>query len=456
MNLSFKNRITLYYTIATAVIVGIVFFAVYVVVHNVVFRNLDADLSYEARKHTDEIKILGDSIVFINMEEWKEREHREIQVNPVFLQIIDKRGRLMDKSPNLKDNALEFHDNASGGHFNGKLNQREIRQAQLPIEQNGKVKGYILAAMSSESAQSLLQNLRNVLLLSYLFVLVGLYFTSRLLAGRSILPIREMTKTINRITKRNLNERVVLPNNKDELYDLASGFNALLQRIENTLARERQFTSDASHELRTPLAALRGTFEVLIRKPRTTEEYEEKIANSLVDIDRMSATIEQLLQLARLDGASASDDDPKIALAALIDEAVSIHKAEILAKNLRVDLAIETEDELLVPQYYSRLILENIISNAIKYSNSGGKLSVLVSRIENRLVCRIQDEGIGIKEEDIPNLFENFFRSDALAHKEISGSGLGLSIAKKAADAIQAKLQIESRLSQGTTCTITF
>lgn len=462
MNLSFRNRIALHYMIATAIIVAVIFSVVFFVVQETVYQNLDSDLTYEAEKHTDEIKMLGDSIQFINKAEWAEIEHREIQVNPVFIQLFDKNGNLMDKSPNLKDDELPFSKQEQfGGHFNENLNKKPIRQIQIPIEQNGKIKGYVVAAMSLESSNMVLLKLRNVLVISYLLLLAGLYFISRYLAGRSIIPIRNIIETTNRITKNNLNERVDLPNNKDELFHLSSSINELLQRIENAIEKERQFTSDASHELRTPLSSLRGTLEVLIRKPREQYEYEDKIKYSLSEIDRMTTIIEQLLLLARLDSNSNTNNfisktTPYESLPILMDEILSRYKNEISAKNMRLDLGMEITKEEPVPQYYANIILDNIISNGIKYSKQNSSLKISVSDSESRIICKVKDEGIGIKKEDIDKLFNPFFRSDALNHKEIFGNGLGLSITKKAADAINAKLFVESELGVGTTVTIIF
>jgi len=457
MNLSFQNRIAFHYMIATAVIMAVVFGFVYGIVQRTVYLHLDHDLSYEAHKHTGEVRVSGDSIRFINKAEWEEREHREIQVNPVFIQLIDEKGRVMDKSPNLKSDLLPFRPEIWGGHFDDYLKGRAIRQVQLPLRNDtGTTTGYILAAMSSESSLAVLLRLRRVLLFSYLFVLAGLYFVSRFLAGRSIIPIQEMTQTINRITKHNLTERVSLPNNKDELYDLSAGFNQLLQRIENTLARERQFTSDASHELRTPLTTLRGTLEVLIRKPRGQAEYEEKITYSLAEIDRMTATIEQLLTLARLDTSGELATAAFVPLPTLLHEALARHQDAIARKHLRIDLNIQTGQEALVPQYYSNLIVNNIVDNAIKYSYEATAITIAIRTTAGHLVCTIQDRGIGIKPPDLKHLFDNFFRSDALEHRQISGNGLGLSIAKKAADAIRAQLSVASTLGTGTTFTITF
>ena len=457
MNLSFRNRIALYYMIATAVIMAVAFAVVYFVVQGVVYQNIDDDLSFEAEEHTHEIVIIGDSIKIKDRYEWEEKEHQDVQVNPVFIQMLSKDGTFMDKSPNLKDDFLTFiPDEIYGGHFNGTLNHRAIRQVQLPVEEDGKIKGFIIAAMSLESSIMVLLNLRNVLIISYLLLLVGLYFISRYLAGRGIIPIKVITETTRRITKHNLNERVVLPQNQDELYELSSSFNQLLERIEGTIERERQFTSDASHELRTPLATLKGTLEVLIRKPRERIEYEDKIRFSLKEIDRMSATIEQLLLLARLDANSQSVDQSLMPLPTIIDEILSRHKKNISEKKLRVNFHNELASEALVPQYYSNLILDNIIGNAIKYSKDTTTIHIDVILQDSRVVCKVKDEGIGIKKEDLKNLFNHFFRSDALVHKNISGTGLGLSIAKKAADAINAEIHVESEFGLGTIFEILF
>lgn len=457
MNLSFKNRIALHYMIASAIIMAVAFTAVYFVVKGVVYQNIDNDLSFEAEKHTEEIKVVGDSIKIKNKKEWEEREHREVQVNPVFIQILDKNGTFMDKSPNLKENELDYNEKANfGGSYNEILNSKPIRQIQLPIEENGKIKGFIVAAMSLEASQMVLYNLRNILLLVYLLLLASLYFISKFIAGRSIIPVKSVTETTNRITRNNLNERVALPQNKDELFDLSFSINDLLQRIENALERERQFTSDASHELRTPLATLKGTLEVLIRKPRERAEYEEKIKFSVTEIDRMTATIEQLLLLARLDTITNSADESLMPLATIIDEILSRHKNKISEKKLSISFENDIDNETLVPQYFSNLILENIIGNAAKYAKNATNVYILITQLGSKIICKVQDEGIGIKKEDLNKLFNNFFRSDALNHRNISGNGLGLSIAKKAADAINAKIEVESEFGLGTTFTIIF
>lgn len=457
MNLSFKNRLAFYYMLATAIIMAVVFSIVYFIVQNTVYQNLDTMLSFEARKHTKEIKIKDNSLYFINKKEWEELEHREVHINPVFIQIIDASGRLMDKSPNLKNEVLPFEGSKKlGENFNAKLNNRSIRQVQIPIEHHQEIKGYIIAAMSLEDSKMVILNLRNTLLILFPIVLIGLFFVSRYLAGRSIIPIQNITKTTNRITKSTLNERVSLPPNKDELYDLSASINELLSRIENTLQREQQFTSDASHELRTPLSTLRGTLEVLIRKPRTQQEYEDKIKISLSEVDKMTDTLEQLLLLARFDSQKSTIQNEKESLTKIVTEIIDFHSKAICSKNLRVIFNSQGIKNDVVPYYYSYLILDNIVLNAIKYSKDNSEVTIALNRNEKGLECAIKDEGIGIKKEDLEKVFNPFFRSDALHHKDIIGNGLGLSIAKKAALAINATIIVESELNKGTLFLVTF
>lgn len=457
MKLNFRNRIALNYIVATAIIIAVVFVAIYLLVKTTVYENLDKDLNFEIRKHSQEIVVRHDSIYFYNKKELEEREHQEVQVNPVFIQLVDKQGRVLDKSPNLKDETMKISAlQPDGNNFSSKFADQPIRQVQLPVKRNGKIKGYVIAGMSLEASLTLLNKLRNTLIVLYPIILFGLFFISSYLAGRSIKPIRSIINTTNRINRENLSERVELPAKKDELFELSSAINDLLFRIEKTFEREREFTSDASHELRTPLSSLRGTLEVLIRKERSREEYEEKINYSLSVIDMMSNTIEQLLTLARMDSVSEVNKDKKAYLTDLIEQILAKYRNEIQKKDLKIDLDIQPSINNKAPQYYSNLILDNIINNAIKYSRENGRVYIVLKEVNGRPVCVVEDQGIGIKKEDQVKLFNNFFRSDALNHKEIPGNGLGLSIVKKSADAINARIEVESELDKGSVFSVYF
>ena len=168
MNLSFKNRLAFYYMLATAIIIALVFAIVFFIVKRSVYKNLDYVLSYEARKHTGEIGIKNEVIYFVSRAEWEEIEHREVSVNPVFIQLMDDQGKLMDKSPNLKGLQLPFNDSKSTVHnFNTKLGDLDIRQVQIPIVHDNIIKGYIIGAVSLKDAKMVISNLGKTLLILY-------------------------------------------------------------------------------------------------------------------------------------------------------------------------------------------------------------------------------------------------------------------------------------------------
>ncbi|WP_215224975.1 sensor histidine kinase [Echinicola shivajiensis] len=457
MKLNFKNRIAFYYLIATSAVSLLVFGFIYFIVQKTVYGSLDNNLTFEANKHLLEIAVEEDTVYFTHKKEWEEIEHKEVQINPVFLQLMGLRGQVMDKSPNLKEDSLMINSLASiDEHYDTKLNNRPIRQVHIEIKDNGMTKGYIVAAVPLEASLMVLSNLMKTLMILFPISILGLFFISRYLAGKSIAPIAAIINTTNSITKTNLAERVPLPNNRDELFELSTSINGLLDRVGEAIEREKQFTSDASHELRTPLSSLRGTLEVLVRKKRNIEDYEEKVNDSLYEVDRMSKIVEQLLFLARNDLNQALNGQGKAAIAVLVDEILGRYQSQIKNKGISISLHSDQSGDYLVPYYYGDLILENLINNAIKYSHDDGKIDISIKEEAGHCHCYIKDEGIGIKDEDLSSIFNPFFRSQPLDHKGVNGNGLGLSIVKKAAGAINAKIDVHSKYGEGTWVHVVF
>lgn len=451
MNLSFKNRIALHYLTATALLTAVVFFLIFQVVRSSVYLHLDDDLLYEAHKHSKEIKLEGDQVIFRNKAEWEEREHREAEVNPVFIQVVGLAGEVMDKSPNLKEDFLNFSEQISASQpYDAWLKDRTIRQVQVPIRFNERRKGYLLTAMSLENSLSVLTRLRNILFLSFPLVLLLLFFITRVIAARSILPIRTITQTADTITRNNLKERIELPRNKDELFSLTTSINRLLDRLEQALEREKQFTADASHELRTPLTVLKGTLEVLVRKSRSQMEYEEKVGEAIMEIDRMGHSVEQLLTLARVDNMKRLNGTAEINLLVLLDEIIQRYATPIKAKAIKISIKNKSEATISSDPYLVDLLLDNIVSNAVKYAHESGKINIVLKQEEEQLSCLIADEGIGIKQEDLEKIYTPFYRSEALVHKEITGNGLGLAIVRKISALLEIEMQIKSELGKGT------
>lgn len=438
-------------------VVLFVYIVIYLIVSQSVYAHIDGDISAEIEALLTEVEVKSGKVVLADAEEWKEKEHNTLNINPIYIQILDRWKRPVDKSPNLKNENLVYQDAESDNvHYNTGLLQQRIRQVQFRYVKNGQTYGYLLIAMSLKDANYVLSNLRNVLLISYPLVLLILFAVTRIIAGRSIRPITEITDTTNEITKENLGLRVKLPPNKDEIYVLSKTINHLLDRIENAMKREKQFTSDASHELRTPLAVVKGTLEVLIRKPRDTEEYLEKIKYCIDEVDRLNNLVDQLLLLARFENQKMNVNKTEVALNEIVLESLERFSSKIKTREISIDFTFERHYYVESDPYLVSMIIGNLLSNALKYSPRHGQVRIVLSENESEVRCAIIDNGIGIPESDLGKIYEQFYRSQATEHPSIKGTGLGLSLVKRLCDLLHIRLEIQSEQGKGTTAQTIF
>jgi signal transduction histidine kinase len=454
---SYKNRIAFNYILSTGLLISVVFFVIYKIINFSVNNHINDDIQTEVEKHLEEIEIDRNNTYLIQVDQWRAREHNTVNVNPVFVQFLDINDKLIDKSPNLKGLQLKLYKYQLDNQFiDTYLNKKPIRQIQVPLFDEKKIVGHLFVAMSLDDATMILTNLRNTLYIAFPLILIVLFLIARLIAGRSIKPVTMITETSRRITKDNLKDRIVLPQNKDELYVLSKTINDLLDRIENAVEREKQFTSDASHELRTPLTVLKGTLEVLIRKSRTQAEYEDKIKYSITEVNRLNNLVDQLLLLARFENQKQSLRIEKVYLNALILDILTLYSGKINTKKITINHSFSKDYFIESDNYLVSIIISNIISNAIKYSEEQSEISIILSKKERKTICTISDNGIGIAAEDLDKIFNPFYRSSPTNHPEIKGSGLGLSIVKKIAQLLHTKFEIKSEINHGTIVILSF
>jgi signal transduction histidine kinase len=448
---SFKNRIAFNYIITTALLIFVVFAVIYSIVQLSVYSHINSDISIEVAHHLKEIEVSTDSFHLLHEDEWKEREHNTVDVNPVFIQFLNQNGKLIEKSPNLKNHTLLINTQVEDNElFDTKLLGSKIRQIQVPIISRDKKVGYLLIAMPLEGASIVLQNLSEILIVAYPLILSILFLIARFIAGRSIKPISTIIETSNIITKDNLKSRIALPQKKDELHVLSQTINKLLDRIETAVEREKQFTSDASHELRTPLTVIKGTLEVLVRKPRSPEEYEKKINFCVAEVDRLNHLVDQLLLLARFENQKQSLKMEGLYLNGAILDTLSRYSTIIKAKEIEILTNFSEDFYIQTDSYLFSIIINNLISNALKYSNKNANLAINISKSINTIECSIVDSGIGIDSKDVGKIFNSFFRSDSAEHPEIKGTGLGLSIVKKLCALLAIDIHISSQKNVGT------
>jgi two-component system OmpR family sensor kinase len=451
MKLAYKERMAWRLTLVTALIILGVFGIIYLVANVTVVNSIDRELGLETDKHRNQIFLVDGEIRFLHKDEWQEMEHSQIQLNPIFIEIVDLEGNSMDRSPNLRAHHLSFSPEKSARKeaWTMRIGDSEVRQMQIPLINEGKHEGYLLLAKSFEDSRELLDNLRNVLLILYPGVLLSLFLTMRYLAGKSIEPIRQIISKTNRITQSNLNERVPLVEPNDEIGQLTRSINELLERLEASLNREKQFTSDASHELRTPLSVLRGTLEVLIRKPRTPEEYVEKIKSAFSSIDRMTGTIDQLLALAREEKGKFSVKE-ELELITFLEEITDQVASE---QQRKISFRCETDAPIFVKanEQSLQMILNNLLQNAIKYSAPDQEVLVRTGLEDELPYIEICDFGRGIDQQHLEKIFDPFFREKDAVDRSIPGTGLGLAIVRKLALETGIRISVSSEKGKGST-----
>lgn len=456
-SLSYKNRIAFHYILSTALLISLVFFVIFQTISFRVYEHTNDDLHEEIKEYKEEIKLDTNNTYLIQVDQWNAHDNNTVNVNPVFVQFFDLNNELIDKSPNLKGLELKLNPSKfDNQYYDTFLNNKLIRQVQVPLIQNNKKIGYLIVAMSLDETKTLISNFRDTLIIAFPLILIVLFITARFIAGRSIAPVTTITETSSKITKDNLSARIDLPENKDELYVLSKTINDLLDRMEMAVEREKQFTSDASHELRTPLTVLKGTLEVLIRKPRTQAEYEDKIKSCISEVNRLNNLVDQLLLLSRFENQKQSLKIEKVYLNAIILDSLTLYSDEINLKKIKIIHPFSTDYVVDSDNYLVSIVISNILSNAIKYSNESGLIAISISENKNATTCTITDTGIGISADDLNKISNPFYRSNPTNHPDIKGYGLGLSIVKRVVNLLNIEFKIESEINKGTTVTLSF
>lgn len=270
---------------------------------------------------------------------------------------------------------------------------------------------------------------------------------------KMLMPVEIMTNTVKKININALATRLDISGSQDELKELAQTFNDMLDRLQHSYEIQNQFVSDASHELRTPIAVIQGYINLLDRWGKDDRPVLEESIEAIKDeAENMKNLVEKLLFLARSDKNTQKVEKALFNLDDLILEVVKetrlIDSTHEITNTRNESIKIFADLKLL------KEALRIFIDNSIKYTPANGKISIDSCMQNNQAVITISDTGIGISKEDLPNIFNRFYRADKSRTKETGGTGLGLSIAKWIILKHKGTIQVDSTLNYGTKITL--
>ena len=275
---------------------------------------------------------------------------------------------------------------------------------------------------------------------------IGGYWISR----RALAPVDHIARTARAITAQQLGRRLDVPPTGDELQRLSETLNDMLARLETAFAETARFTADASHELRSPVSLIRTTAEVALRRPRSAEEYRQALEGILRESERTSELVQDLLTLTRadagVDGWSLSRVDLRALVGELREKLATLCEGRGLTLRLDVpDLPVFVDGEQAA---LGRLVVI-LADNAAKYTPAPGEVRVALRTVDGTAEIEVADTGMGISAEDLPRVFERFYRADKARSRESGGAGLGLSIAKWIVERHGGRITIESEAGKG-------
>ena len=261
-----------------------------------------------------------------------------------------------------------------------------------------------------------------------------------------------MTEAAQGINADNLTRRLPFGNHQDELSQMVACLNQMLDRLEKSFRRIRQFSGDASHELRTPLTILRGETEVTLRWAKTVDEFRDMLRSNMEEIDRMERIIESLLTLAKSEVGELTLEMKQLSLSDLVQKLYLQSRVLCESKKIAVEMDLQVEEEVHIrgDELRLRQMFLNLISNAIKYTPEEGELKIVLARDGDFAMVDIADSGIGIDAEHLAHIFERFYRVDSHRSRELGGTGLGLATVYGIVKQNDGFINVYSEVGQGT------
>jgi len=448
---SIRARLTVWFAAVLGVVLTLITAATWFELRESFAHALDQDLADRVSSITQFLGQAGSAATFDEMRE-DLREYVALDPGWNLLRISDAAGAVLYCSPAMQ---AQLPAGAPAEavwpprYTDVTIRGRPLRLATARIEANGRPYAVQIAVPTTELEAALNRFRLAALLLipaGVLAVALGGYWIGR----RALAPVDRIAAAARAITPRELDRRLDVPPTGDELQRLSETLNEMLDRLEAAFQEAARFTADASHELRTPTSLIRTSAELALRRPRSPDEYRATLEDILREAERTSVLVQDLLVLARADaGVETLSRDRLDLRQVLVDLRDSL---QALCADHKLELRLEEPHEPLLLTG-SRAALDRLIlilaSNAVTYTPSPGIVSVSAGRSDDKVTIAVRDTGIGVAPEDLPRVFDRFYRADKARSRDSGGTGLGLSIARWIVERHGGRIAIESEPGKG-------
>jgi heavy metal sensor kinase len=452
---SIKFRFTIWYLLVLAVLLIALSAGVYFYLSRSLYRNLDDSLELRSTQ----LRSIPEILESIRQGEFQE------ELGEIVILYFYSGGQLVEVSPRGISIPLthEFISQAIAGSSSFATTQtaegERLRLLTVPINISilgpppGIQPAALVIARSTKQIDQALAGLVRTLIIAVPLALILAAGGGLFLARRALKPVDKIAQTAREIEEGDLSRRINV-NTKDELGRLAATLNEMIGRLEKAFQRQKQFTSDASHELRAPLAVIEAESSLALQKERPSSDYRRSLEIISQESKQMSSLIDQLLTLARADAGKEQWNFTEVNLGKLITNLST--DVEILCQEKGLSFQLGQPQDLVVKGDEARLreLFMNLLDNAILYTPTPGTISVSLRREGQMAVVAITDTGVGIPAEDIPFIFERFYRVDKSRSRAEGGSGLGLAICKHIVEAHGGKIEAESQVGVGSTFSV--
>jgi two-component system, OmpR family, sensor kinase len=360
---------------------------------------------------------------------------RLVESDEAFAQVIGDDGAVVASSSGIGDAPLVTAATPLGFvEAEVRTSEGEVITARLFVVDAGGGSVLVVGASLDERDEALAR-LAAAMVIGGPVALAVVVVVIWLVVGAALRPVDAMRSEAAAISASEPGRRLPIPDTGDELARLGETLNAMLERLEGAIERERRFVDDASHELRTPLSNLKAEIDLAIRRSRTVEELERALSSASEETDRLSRLAEDLLVLARADRGRLPVRRQPVRLDGLIGSAVEPFAARAAERDVEIAVAVEDDLRADVDELRIRQALGNLVDNALRQTPAGGRVTVRAARENGSLRLEVRDSGPGFPEAFLPIAFEPFARPDLGRARPEGGTGLGLAIVRAVAEA---------------------